>query len=80
MYDITDIPVPSNERELTWLLSFYWNADQAYETVAQLNSHKGEGNTPDATVVQKLQEMYQKSGLNLSGEASTALIALEITS
>ena len=79
LYDITDIPVPSNERELTWLLSFYWNADQAYETVAQLNSHKGEGSTPNATVIQKLREMYQQSGLNLSGEASTALIALEIT-
>ena len=79
LYDITDIPVPNNERELTWLLSFYWSADQAYDTVAQLNAQKGEGSAPDAVVVQKLQEMYQESGLNLSGEGSAALIALGIT-
>ena len=78
VYDITDIPVPNNERELTWLLSFYWNTDQAYETLAELGAHKGEGTAPDSATSQKLQEMYGESGLYLSGDAATALAAMGI--
>lgn len=78
VYDITDIPVPNNERELTWLLSFYWNTDQAYETLAELGAHKGEGTAPDFATSQILQKMYGESGLNLSGDAATALAAMGI--
>ncbi len=65
LYDLTDIPVPNNERELTWLLSFFWNVDQAYDTLAELDAHKDEGNVPSAAETQKLQDMYGKSGLTL---------------
>ncbi|MAF39661.1 MAG: hypothetical protein CL696_12425 [Chloroflexi bacterium] len=73
LYDLTDIPVPNNERELTWLLSFYWNVDQAYDTVADLDAHKAEGSAPSAAETQTLQDMYGKSGLSLPGAALASL-------
>ena len=73
LYDLTDIPVPNNERELTWLLSFYWNVDQAYDTLADLNAHKVEGSAPSAAETQTLQDMYGKSGLSLPGAALASL-------
>ena len=73
LYDLTDIPVPNNERELTWLLSFFWNVDQAYGTLAELDAHKDEGNAPSADETQKLQDMYGKSGLSLPGAALAPL-------
>mgnify|MGYP001166499242 CR=1 FL=1 len=78
LYNLPDIPVPNNERELTWLLSFFWNVDQAYDTLAELAAHKEEGNAPDAAEAQKLQEMYSKAGLGLSTNATVALISLGI--
>jgi hypothetical protein len=79
IYDISDIPVPNNERELTWLLSFYWNVDQPYNTLADLEARRGEGISPDAAVSQKLQEMFKESGLSIPNSDS-ALSALGITS
>mgnify|MGYP001157194521 FL=1 len=73
LYDLTDIPVPNNERELTWLLSFYWNVDQAYDTLADLDAHKTEGSAPSAAETQTLQDMYGKSGLSLPGAALASL-------
>tara|TARA_B100000029_G_scaffold488619_1_gene545392 strand:- start:4629 stop:6917 length:2289 start_codon:yes stop_codon:yes gene_type:complete len=67
LYDLSDIPVPANERELAWLLSFFWNVDQAYNTIADLEAHRGEGSAPDATISQTLQEMYAKA---VAGELS----------
>ena len=73
LYDLTDIPVPNNERELTWLLSFYWNVDQAYDTLADLDAHKTEGSAPSAAETQTLQDMYGKSGLGLPCAALASL-------
>ena len=81
LYDLSDIPVPTNERELTWLLSFFWNTDQAYDTLAELEAHRGEGQVPDAAVSQKLQTMYEQAaarGLSLLGGTAAALDALGI--
>ena len=79
IYDISDIPVPNNERELTWLLSFYWNVDQPYDTLADLEAHRGEGTSPDAAVSRKLREMFTESGISIpNGDA--ALSALGLTS
>ena len=81
LYDLSDIPVPNNERELTWLLSFFWNVDQAYNTLADLDSHRGEGNAPDAAASQRLQEMYAEAivnGVTLTGGADAALSSLGI--
>jgi ATP-dependent phosphoenolpyruvate carboxykinase len=65
LYDLSDIPVPNNERELSWLLSFFWNVDQAYDTLAELDAHKDEGSALSAAEAQSLQDMYGKSGLSL---------------
>ena len=79
LYDLSDIPVPNNERELTWLLSFFWNVDQAYDTLADLDAHRAEGFAPDTAAAQKLEDMYAQataSGLSLPGSASAALASL----
>ena len=81
LYDLSDIPIPNNERELTWLLSFFWNVDQAYDTLAELDAHHGEGSAPDAAVSEKLQDVFEKAaahGLNLPNGASAALASLGI--
>ena len=82
LYDISDIPLPTNERELTWLLSFFWNVDQAYDTVAELDAHYGEGSAPAAAVSQKLQEIYEKAtaiGLGLPSGSASVLSSLGIS-
>ena len=79
LYDLSDIPVPANERELAWLLSFFWNVDQAYETLAELRAHISEGNAPVTDVLKKLQDMYAQAtgnGLSLDGAAAAALSSL----
>ena len=79
LYDLSDIPVPANERELAWLLSFFWNVDQAYETLAELRAHVSEGNAPVTDVLKKLQDMYAPApgnGLSLDGAAAAALSSL----
>ena len=79
LYDLSDIPVPANERELAWLLSFFWNVDQAYETLAELRAHVSEGNAPVTDVLKKLQDMYAQAtgnGLSLDGAPAAALSSL----
>ena len=81
LYDLSDIPIPNSERELTWLLSFFWNVDQAYNTLAELDAHRGEGSAPDAAASQRLQDMYERAaahGLSLPSGASAALTPLGI--
>ena len=39
--DMADIPSPIEERELAWLLSFYWHVDQAYNTLPELVARLG---------------------------------------
>ncbi|PKB69104.1 MAG: hypothetical protein BZY77_06505 [SAR202 cluster bacterium Io17-Chloro-G5] len=76
LYDLSDIPVPSNERELAWLLSFFWNVDHAYGTLAELRAHVSEGDAPVADVLNKLKDMYAQAtgnGLSLDGAAAAAL-------
>ena len=81
LYDLSDIPVPANERELTWLLSFFWSVDQAYDTLSELDAHRGEGSAPDAAVSQGLQNMYQRAisgGLSLPGGSAATLTSLGV--
>ena len=79
LYDLSDIPVPANERELAWLLSFFWNVDQAYETLAELRAHVSEGDAPVADVLKNLQDMYAQAtgnGLSLDDAPAAALSSL----
>ena len=82
LYDLSDIPIPENERELTWLLSFFWNVDQAYNNIADLDAHKEEGIAPSEDIKQKLQAMYRSAssnGIILPREAISSLESLGLT-
>ena len=79
--DISDVPSPGNERELSWLLSFYWSLDQAYETLAETAAHRAEGMRPVSYQLRELQRKYQEGvgrGLAIteSGRISLADLAL----
>ncbi len=76
LIDLADIPAPANERELTWLLSFFWNVDQAYNTLAQLVEHIDEGQLPLSFQLRELQDKYETGvaqGLELSEVGLAAL-------
>ena len=64
LLDISDIPPPRNERELTWLLSFYWNVDQAYNSLSDLAQHSKEGHRPALDTLENVQQMY-RAGVEL---------------
>ncbi|MCL0044022.1 hypothetical protein M1N24_00630 [Dehalococcoidia bacterium] len=79
LFDLHDIPVPSNERELSWLLSFYWHVDQAYNSLMELARHRSEGHLPVEEVLNLLQQVYEASviqGLKLPGNSSSVLLVL----
>ncbi len=79
LIDLADVPPPANERELAWLLSFYWHADRARDTLAEVAQHRSEGAVPSPHLLRALQQMYQvgvKLGLSLSPEGGAALGAL----
>jgi hypothetical protein len=82
LIDLSDIPIPTNERELAWLLSFYWHVDQAYSSLAELVNHRPEGTRPAASSLTALQRTYETSlseALVLPSDASAALGDLGIT-
>ena len=60
IFDIEDIPDPSDERELCWLVSFYWNLDQAYDSLKELCQHLPEGSDPEELIITKIGTMYQR--------------------
>ena len=54
LIDLGDIPAPVKERELTWLMSFFWHVDQAYNTLDELMDHLGEGQRPLTHLLREL--------------------------
>jgi hypothetical protein len=58
LIDISDIPFPTTERELAWLLSFYWHVDRAYDSLAELAEHRQEGMRPPPHILRALQFAY----------------------
>ena len=76
LIDLADIPAPANERELTWLLSFFWHVDQAYNSLTELMDRIGEGQRPLPYQLRELQDKYETgvaNGLELSEEGLGAL-------
>ncbi len=70
--DLNDIPAPTSDRELAWLLSFYWHLDQAYATTAEAATHKSEGKDPSAATAKALQakaDAGKKAGLKVDAKA-----------
>ena len=81
LYDLSDIPAPSNERELAWLLSFCWNVDRAYNSLEELFLHRQGGRRPDGSVMRQLAKMYRDGaaqGLSLGGEGLEVLRGLGV--
>lgn len=76
LIDIDDIPIPSTERELSCLLSFYWNLDQTCSTISELISHRHEGRQPEQSAILALQLKTitaLQQGLELNSEAKQLL-------
>jgi hypothetical protein len=76
LIDISDVPVPTNEREVAWLLSFCWHVDAAYGTLSELAERRHEGMRPAPHVLRALQAAYEKAlaqGLDLPSESRGAL-------
>ena len=59
LLDLTDVPPPNDERELAWLLSFYWHVDRPSDTLADLIPHLGEGSAPPPHLRRALRQMYE---------------------
>ena len=81
IFDLGDIPPPSTERELAWLLSFYWHVDQACNSLSDLALHLGEGERPSAQILEALSNAYAAGlahGLELSAAGKQALGSLGI--
>ena len=62
--DITDIPAPANERELAWMLSFYWSLDQACETLSETAANRPQGMRPVEYQLRELQRKYRQGVQN----------------
>ena len=81
LIDLADIPAPANERELAWLLSFYWKVDQAYNTLTDLLANLEQGHRPMPHLLRELSRQYGLSlsrGLQLTAESQNALRLLGI--
>ena len=79
--DLNDIPPPTNERELAWLLSFSWHVDHAYNSLTELSAHLDEGQSPNQSRLLKLRKMYEAGvvqGLNLPDVSRDVLGALQM--
>ena len=76
LLDIADIPPPTNERELAWLLSFYWHVDGAYNSLPELVLHREEGRKPRPQTLAAIKIKYAAGldqGLELPPESRKAL-------
>jgi hypothetical protein len=81
LIDLNDIPDPQNEREMAWLLSFYWKVDQCYDTLTDLAGHVREGYRPMPHLLRELKKMYEsglRKGLSLPAASRSALQPLGI--
>ena len=80
IFDFSEIPPPLDEREVSWLISFFCGLDEAHETINKLSD-----NLPEAILDQmafgkitaKIKDGF-KSGLNLTSEAQIKLQLLGI--
>jgi hypothetical protein len=76
LFTISDIPQPANERELAWLLSFYWHVDRPCDTVDELCEHQDEGMPPALHILRVLRNIVNEcvnAGVQLSDDCRAAL-------
>ena len=56
IFDLDDIPAPANERELAWLLSFFWNVPMPANTLADLAATQHQGLRPAPHVLREIRK------------------------
>ena len=81
--DLNYIPPPSDERELAWVLGFYWNVDQAYDSLPALAANREQGQRPAADDLASIYRKFEDAlaqGLALPRESQVALRELGIGS
>ena len=82
LIDLSDIPPPANERELSWLLSFFWQVDQPCNSLEGLARCVNQGQRPLPYLLRALQEKYEAGlaqGLEISGGGRSALANLGLS-
>jgi hypothetical protein len=67
IFEIGDIPEPTNERETSWLLSFYCYLDQAYETIIQFLEHLKETDLDSSKLLESVTADTQLSAETITG-------------
>ena len=82
VHDFQDIPAPRNERELSWLLSYFWHVDAAYATLAEFGEHLEESTgVPNRQALKGIRRLIwdgAEHGLTLSAEHRELLTTLGI--
>ena len=81
IFDLDDIPPPSNQRELSWLVSFCWHVNKAYNSLTDMAEHLVEGEHPSAPLLKALKQRYKAGlaqGLELSSGSQETLQFLGI--
>ncbi len=82
LLDLTDIPAPTDERQLAWLLSFYWGLNQSSNSLPELARHLGEGQQPAEHLLRALGSSFAsgvEQGLKINNEGQSILGSLGIT-
>ena len=70
IFDLDDIPDPTNERELAWLLSFYWNVPLPANTLADLVATSHQGLRPAPHILRELRKKCAAQVGRLDGASS----------
>ena len=81
IYDFDDIPLPNDERQLTWLLSFYWGVDVPQNDMTALSYVTNQGSDPGPEVKEQLTALIikaQAAGLHVESTWFSALRVLGI--
>ena len=67
IFDLNDIPAPANERELAWLLSFFWNVPMPANTLADLAATQHQGLRPAPHVLREIRKKCATLSGSLGG-------------
>lgn len=82
LLDQEDIPEPRSERELTWLLSFFWGLDQAYSTLSEAAAHITPRSKLSSDITNSIQKLFDNailSGLELPSVSESSLTTLGLS-
>ena len=78
IFDLDDIPAPTDERELAWLLSFYWNVPMPANTLADLVATSHQGLRPASHLLRELRKKCA-GHVGRMGGASSLLAELGVS-